>query len=67
MLSSTNPFRLISREFHKDYDDDLSVKYKLTGAGKRLSPAEESIEDPTGQMCSLNGGDGMIPCRELME
>ena len=49
-----------------------AIKYKLAGASKRLpndnaSAAEESIEDPTGQMCSLNGGDGMIPCRELME
>ena len=25
------------------------------------------IPDPTGQMCSLNGGYGTIPCRELME
>lgn len=23
--------------------------------------------DPTGQVCTLNGGDGSIPCRELME
>jgi hypothetical protein len=48
-----------------------AIKYKLAGASKRLpdnnASAEESIEDPTGQMCSLTGGDGMIPCRELME
>ena len=44
-------------------------KYKMAGAMKHLpdNAAEGSIEDPTGQMCSLNGGDGMIPCRELME
>ena len=24
-------------------------------------------QDPTGQVCSLNGGNGSIPCRELME
>ncbi|KAL7436311.1 hypothetical protein ACHAXM_005166 [Skeletonema potamos] len=44
-------------------------KYKLSGAMKRLddNTAEGSIEDPTGQMCSLHGGDGTIPCRELME
>jgi hypothetical protein len=23
--------------------------------------------DPTGQVCTLNGGDWSIPCRELME
>ena len=45
-------------------------KYNMAGAMKRLpdgNTAEQSIEDQTGQMCSLNGGDGMIPCRELME
>ncbi|KAK1746329.1 sulfurtransferase-related protein [Skeletonema marinoi] len=45
-------------------------KYKMAGAMKRLpddNAAEGTIEDSTGQMCSLNGGDGMIPCRELME
>jgi selenocysteine lyase/cysteine desulfurase/tRNA(Ile)-lysidine synthase TilS/MesJ len=26
-----------------------------------------SIQDPTGQVCSLNGGNGSIPCQELME
>lgn len=25
------------------------------------------IPDPTGQVCSLNGGNGSIPCSELME
>jgi len=25
------------------------------------------IPDPTGQVCTLNGGNGSIPCRELME
>ena len=48
-----------------------AVKYRMAGAMKRLpddgSGADGSIEDPTGQMCSLTGGDGMIPCRELME
>lgn len=27
----------------------------------------DGISDPTGQVCSLNGGNGSIPCRELME
>lgn len=27
----------------------------------------EDTPDPTGQVCSLNGGNGTIPCRELME
>jgi hypothetical protein len=48
-----------------------AMKYKLAGAMKRRLPDQSTgeglIEDPTGQACSLNGGDGMIPCRELME
>ena len=52
-------------------DDDLirelarrrAEKYRMAGAMKRLN--EE--EDPTGQVCTLNGGNGSIPCRELME
>ena len=51
-----------------------AAKYKLSGAMGRLPDrgrdGEDGVdlpEDATGQMCSLNGGDGMIPCRELME
>lgn len=46
-------------------------KFQLAGAMKRLpchNNADDKFpEDATGQMCSLTGGDGMIPCRELME
>lgn len=47
-------------------------KYKLFGAMKRLASKNDNDHyelpaDETGQMCSLTGGDGMIPCRELME
>ena len=50
-----------------------AVKYQLTGAMKRLPGNTETdnidnfAPDETGQMCSLTGGDGMVPCRELME
>ncbi|KAL7543903.1 hypothetical protein ACHAXR_013290 [Thalassiosira sp. AJA248-18] len=49
-----------------------AAKHKLSGAMKRLpgdgDAANNNLpEDATGQMCSLTGGDGMIPCRELME
>lgn len=40
-------------------------RYRLAGAMKRLGDSEAS--DPTGQICSFNGGSGTIPCRELME
>jgi len=49
-----------------------AMKYKWSGASpdnKRGEGGDEDdsmMEDPTGQVCSLNGGDGMIPCRELM-
>lgn len=48
-------------------------KYKMSGAMKRLPNEDDEAAndklpaDETGQMCSLTGGDGMIPCRELME
>jgi hypothetical protein len=38
-------------------------RFRLAGAMKRL----QDDEDPTGQVCTLNGGNGSIPCRELME
>jgi len=51
-----------------------AAKYMLSGAMQRLPSDKNGAadddklpEDATGQMCSLTGGDGMIPCRELME
>ena len=38
-------------------------RFRLAGSMKRL----DDTGDPTGQVCSLRGGDGCIPCRELME
>ena len=49
-----------------------AIDYRQSGAMKRL-PDDNGASvctlpaDETGQMCSLTGGDGMIPCRELME
>lgn len=40
-------------------------KYRLAGAMPSHSP--DGPEDLTGQVCTLNGGNGTIPCRELME
>mmetsp|Transcript_17781 Transcript_17781/g.40627 ORF Transcript_17781/g.40627 Transcript_17781/m.40627 type:complete len:128 (+) Transcript_17781:551-934(+) len=42
-----------------------ATKYRLAGAMAMHSP--DNQDDPTGQVCSLNGGNGTIPCRELME
>jgi len=41
-------------------------KSRLSGMVKTEAPHTESA-DPTGQVCSLLGGNGTIPCRELME
>jgi tRNA(Ile)-lysidine synthase TilS/MesJ len=38
-------------------------RYRLAGAMQRRG----SSDDPTGQVCSLNGGNDSIPCHELME
>jgi len=36
-------------------------------ADAEQDPASNEISDPTGQVCTLNGGNGSIPCSELME
>ena len=40
-------------------------KYRLAGAMAMHAP--ENLDDPTGQVCTLDGRNGTIPCRELME
>jgi tRNA(Ile)-lysidine synthase TilS/MesJ len=59
MLSEASEDELV-RELAKR----RAEKFRLAGAMKRL---ENDGEDPTGQVCTLNGGNGSIPCRELME
>lgn len=58
-----------------DYSDEALVrelarrraeKYRLAGAMKVVGNDEDDY-DPTGQVCTLNGGNDSIPCRELME
>ena len=40
-------------------------RHRLAGA---MAPRNSNDDDdPTGQVCSLRGGNGSIPCRELME
>lgn len=39
-------------------------RFRLAGA---MPGAKTDEIDPTGQVCTLNGGEGSIPCRELME
>ena len=40
-------------------------KYRLAGAMAMHAP--DIPDDPTGQVCTLDGRNGTIPCRELME
>ena len=43
-------------------------RYRLAGAmAPNARMMKDNDDDPTGQVCSLNGGNGTIPCRELME
>ena len=43
-------------------------RFRLAGAMPSInSGASFTSSDPTGQVCTLNGGNGTIPCNELME
>jgi selenocysteine lyase/cysteine desulfurase/tRNA(Ile)-lysidine synthase TilS/MesJ len=44
-------------------------QFRLSGAMGRMEEEDDAHlpPDPTGQVCTLNGGQGSIPCRELME
>lgn len=65
----------IDKKFELASDEELvmelarrrAAKHRLAGAMKRTNDDDPSGEDPTGQFCTLNGGNGSIPCRELME
>jgi tRNA(Ile)-lysidine synthase TilS/MesJ len=54
-------------------DDELVLELARRKASKYLTTAknteqaESTIPDLTGQVCTLNGGNGSIPCYELME
>jgi hypothetical protein len=75
-LGPNHPAKLLADASEDDLIAELArrraKKYKWSGASpdnKRGEGGDEDdgmMEDPTGQVCSLNGGDGMIPCRELM-
>jgi hypothetical protein len=51
-------------------DDDLVRELARRRAEQFLLSSgikEADSSDPTGQVCTLNGGNGSIPCYELME
>ena len=54
-------------------DDELVLELARRKVARQLKlstnteRSENAIPDLTGQMCSLNGGNGSIPCYELME
>lgn len=58
-------------ELMKELARRKADKYRLAGAMKRgqgfANDDPLGIPDPTGQVCTLNGGDGSISCRDLME
>lgn len=45
-----------------------AMQYRLHGAMKRVTDNYDGIEtDPTGQVCTIDGRDGTIQCRDLFE
>jgi tRNA(Ile)-lysidine synthase TilS/MesJ len=44
-----------------------ALKFKLAEAMKKMENSKVDDIDPTGQVCTLDGRGGTIPCRELME
>ena len=45
-----------------------ALQYRLHGAMKRVGDNEDNMEmDPTGQVCTVDGRDGTIQCRDLFE
>jgi hypothetical protein len=56
-------------------DEDLILELAKRKRNRLLQPKVSNnsdpngndVMDPTGQICTLNGGNGTIPCRELME
>jgi len=49
-------------------DDQLMMELAMRKANRYHQPTPKGDkDDPTGQVCTLNGGNGTIPCRELME
>ena len=49
-------------------EDQLMMELARRKASRFRKPTTKGdSEDPTGQVCTLNGGNGTIPCRDLME
>lgn len=53
----------------KNFTDDELILELARRKGDRFRQPKSTSDgiDPTGQICTLNGGNGTIPCRELME
>jgi hypothetical protein len=60
--SSSSSATLLQQLSEDDLVRELARRRAGNIPGKQVDPI-----DPTGQECTLNGGEGSIPCRELME
>ncbi len=67
-ISTDSLTKISEDELIKELARRKADRFRLSGSMKRADDSDMSgIPDPTGQMCSLNGGNGTIPCTELME
>lgn len=48
-------------------EEELSMELARRKANRFRRSTSRDTADPTGVVCTLNGGNGSIPCRELME
>lgn len=63
---SSNP-RVSKKDLASATEEELLMELAKRKADCFRAAASKDSDDPTGQVCSLNGGNGTIPCRELME
>jgi hypothetical protein len=67
-ISTDSLTKVSDEDLIKELARRKADRFRLSGSMKRVDDSDISgIPDPTGQMCSLNGGNGTIPCAELME
>jgi len=68
--NSTDSKSVVTGTSLRDASEDELIRELARRRAERynmMKTKPNDSADPTGQVCSLNGGNGTIPCRELME